>query len=66
MELRFAIATVVEIIASVLLVLGVAYEDKLIDFEDAIETKIARWIAMKIIKKRGAKNERRNDNQRCD
>lgn len=55
MELRFAIATVVEIIASVLLVLGVAYEDKLIDFEDAIETKIARWIAMKIIKKRGVK-----------
>lgn len=48
MELRFAIATVVEIIASVLLVLGVAYEDKLIDFEDAIETKIARWIVKRI------------------
>lgn len=65
MELKFAIATVAEIAASTLLVLGFIYENKLIALEEAIETRVARWIAMKIIKKRGVKNDRRDDNQRC-
>ena len=65
MELKFVIATVAEIAASTLLVLGFIYENKLVALEEAIETRVARWIAMKIIKKRGVKNERRNDNQRC-
>lgn len=48
MELKFAIATVAEIAASTLLVLGFIYENKLIALEEAIETRVARWIAKRI------------------
>lgn len=52
MELRFAIMTVIEIMAVALLVCGMWHEDKLIAFEERVEDKLTRLIATVIIKKR--------------
>lgn len=52
MELRFAIMTVIEIMAVVLFICGMWYEDKLIAFEERVEDELARRIAAAIIKKR--------------
>lgn len=40
MVLKFAIQTVFEIVAVVLIIYGFAKEDKLIEFEDRLKTKI--------------------------
>ena len=57
MELRFAIMTVVEIMAVVLLICGIWHEGKFIALEERIEDELARLIAATIIKKRKEKEE---------
>lgn len=53
MELKFAITTVIEIAFVVAFLYALWHEGKIIAFEERIEDAVARWLAKKIISKRG-------------
>lgn len=55
MDLKFAVLSVIEITAVVLLVLGLWYEGKLITVEERIEDAIAQRIAKAIMRRRERK-----------
>lgn len=56
MALKFAIQTVFEIVAVVLIIYGFVKEDKLIEFEDRLKTKI--------LDRKEAKNDGKTDGTR--
>ena len=53
MELKFAIASAVEMLIVVLVIYGFCHEDSFVAFEERIEDMIARWLAKKIVTRRG-------------
>lgn len=53
MELKFAIASAVEMLIVVLVIYGFWHENSLIAFEERIEDATARWLAKKIVTRRG-------------
>lgn len=55
MDLKFAVLSVIEITAVVLLLLGLWYEGKLITVEERIEDAIAQRIAKAIMRRRERK-----------
>ena len=52
MELKFAIASAIEMLIVVLVIYGFCHEDSFVAFEERIEDMIARWLAKKIVTKR--------------
>lgn len=63
MTLKFAIMTVMEITFAIILLYGLWNENRLIAFEERIETAVARWLATKIIKRRRRiKSDRKRQN----
>lgn len=56
MTTTFIISAILETLAAVLIVLGFAFEEKVIAFEEKCEDKIAHMIARFLIKNRFTKN----------
>ena len=52
MELKFAIASAVEMLIVVLVIYGFCHEDSFVAFEERVEDTMARWLAKKIVMKR--------------
>lgn len=52
MELKFAIASAVEMLIVVLVIYGFWHENSFIAFEEQVEDAAARWLAKKIVTKR--------------
>lgn len=53
MELRLAIASAVEMLIVVLVIYGFCHENSFIAFEEQVEDATARWLAKKIVTRRG-------------
>lgn len=53
MELKFAIASAVEMLIVVLVIYGFWHEDSFVTFEERVEEAAARWLAKKIVTRRG-------------
>lgn len=53
MELRLAIASAVEMLIVVLVIYGFCHENSFIAFEEQVEDAAARWLAKKIVTRRG-------------
>lgn len=60
MELKFAIASAVEMLIVVLAIYGFWHENSFIAFEEQVEDAAARWLAKKIVTRR-----RRGSVDRC-
>ena len=52
MELKFAIASAIEMLIVVLVIYGFCHEDSFVAFEERVEDTMARWLAKKIVTKR--------------
>ena len=52
MELKFAIASAVEMLIVVFVIYGFCHEDSFVAFEERVEDTMARWLAKKIVTKR--------------